>query len=208
MSLALRHRAGSRLVLGTSSLSCASAAGCRAAGSRLPAQRARMAVNMTRKPFRRPLARLLHDAWQGVCREFLIVAIDFDRAFGIHAAALTLRSARAGVLADNLANADTPGFKARDIDFREAMAQAVGDADTQAVRLERTHQAHLEGDAAGMRGGLEPSYRIPTQPSVDGNTVDSQIEKAAFMDNAVRYQATLGFLDNRIQSLRRALTGE
>ena len=139
------------------------------------------------------------------------MAITFDKAFGNHADALILRSQRAGVLAANLANADTPGYKARDFDFRRALEAASGTGSGESVTLARTDAAHL--DATGSRadgGGLRPTlqFRQPEQPSVDGNTVDVQTERAEFTENAVRYQATLGFLTSRIQGLRTALRGE
>lgn len=139
------------------------------------------------------------------------MAIDFDNAFGNHAAALTLRSQRAGVLAANLANADTPGFKARDFDFRSALEAASGSAAGEGVSLARTDAGHM--DASGNRAdgaSLPPTlqFRQPSQPSVDNNTVDVQTERAAFTENAVRYQATLGFLNARIQGLRTALRGD
>ena len=136
------------------------------------------------------------------------MGINFDDAFGPHAAALTLRSQRAGVLAANLANADTPGFKARDFDFRAALDNAIGETDE---KIRRTHAAHLDID--GNRadgGGVRPTlaFRVSTQPSVDGNSVDMQTERAAFTENAVRYQVSLNFLQSRIQGLRTALRGE
>ncbi len=141
------------------------------------------------------------------------MAINFDRAFGLHADALVLRSQRAGVLAANLANADTPGFKARDFDFRAALANATGDADgADAGALRRTNAAHL--DAGGNRAdqgdaGTPPlAFRVSTQPSIDGNSVDTQTERAQFTENAVRYQASLNLLQARIKGLRTALRGE
>ena len=131
------------------------------------------------------------------------MALDLDKALGIHAQALVLRARRAEVLAANLANADTPGYKARDLDFRNALARAREGADGAALRV--THPRHLGG--AEPPGG-ELLYRLPLQPSVDGNTVDSQVEKAAFMENAVQYQATLSFLGGRFKGLLTAIKGE
>ena len=136
------------------------------------------------------------------------MAINFDSAFGPHAAALSLRSQRAGVLAANLANADTPGFKARDFDFRAALDNATGESD---APMQRTNPAHL--DTGGNRadgGGLRPAlgFRASTQPTLDGNSVDMQTERAAFTENAVRYQVSLNLLQGRIQGLRTALRGE
>jgi flagellar basal-body rod protein FlgB len=139
--------------------------------------------------------------------------MDIDQALGIHALALRLRAARAELLAANLANSDTPGFKARDLDFRAAFEQALGQTTTPAtaVVLRVTHPAHLAG---GTAGGLDPSleafvrYRVPMQPALDGNTVDARREQAEFMDNAVRYQASLTFLGGKLRTLLMAIRGE
>lgn len=127
-----------------------------------------------------------------------------DRALGVSPQVLALRAQRTELLTANIANADTPGFKARDIDFAAAMRAAQGGQQG----LLRTHERHLgsaagAGDAAG-----ELLYRVPSQPSLDGNTVETQREHAAFMDNAIRYQASLQFLDGRISSLRTAIRGQ
>ena len=113
-----------------------------------------------------------------------------DGLFGIHGTALAIRSQRMGVLASNIANASTPGFKARDIDFQAALAASEG--------------AGPGGDAvaAAMR------YRVPNQPTMDGNTVELSAEQTAFAENAVQYQTTLSFLNGRIGQLTRALKGE
>ena len=111
-----------------------------------------------------------------------------DSLFGVHAAALEVRAQRMGVLASNIANASTPGFKARDIDFRQALAAAGKDGDA--------------GIAAATK------YRVPTQTSMDGNTVELSAEQTAFAENAVQYQTTLSFLNGRISQLTRALKGE
>lgn len=130
------------------------------------------------------------------------MSLSFDKALGIHADALQLRSRRLELLASNLANADTPNYKARDIDFRAALSQAQGGG----LGLMRTHASHLPVQGGGIGG--EPLYRIPNQPSLDGNTVDAQLEKAAFSENAVQYQASLDFLNSRFRGLRTALKGE
>ena len=111
-----------------------------------------------------------------------------DSLFGVHGAALQVRSQRMGVLASNIANASTPGFKAQDIDFRAALASMEGDS------------------AAGMAGAIK--YRVPNQPSMDGNTVELSQEQTAFAENAVQYQTTLSFLNGRIGQITRALKGE
>lgn len=120
---------------------------------------------------------------------------DLDKAFGIHQQAMLVRSRRAEILAGNIANADTPNFKARDIDFRAILESAQAQA-------QATHQKPLSAMA------FELKYRQPLQPSLDGNTVDVQHEKAAFTENALQYQASLSFLSGKIKTLMRALKGE
>lgn len=113
-----------------------------------------------------------------------------DGLFGVHAAALEVRSQRMGVLASNIANASTPGFKARDLDFNSALASAEG------------------AQARGSDFNAQLKYRVPSQPSMDGNTVELSAEQTAFAENAVQYQTTLAFLNGRISQLSRALKGE
>ncbi len=130
--------------------------------------------------------------------------MNIDKAFGIHAVALQLRARRAEVLAANLANADTPNYKARDLDFKAALKAAAGRESAAALRT--THPRHIGGQ--GNAGGVELRYRVPTQPSADGNTVDTQREQAAFAENALQYQASLTFLNGKIRSLKTAIKGE
>jgi flagellar basal-body rod protein FlgB len=136
------------------------------------------------------------------------MALNLDTYLGVHADALKLQSKRMEVIADNLANSDTPGYKARDIDFRAAMANAGGAGDASApVKLATTNPGHLGTDpTAEATASLK--YRVPLAPSLDGNTVDAQQEQAAFADNTVRYQATLTFLSSRFKSLMTAITGQ
>ncbi|MGD8497730.1 MAG: flagellar basal body rod protein FlgB [Chromatiales bacterium] len=129
--------------------------------------------------------------------------LSIDAHLGIHADALAVRSRRTELLASNIANADTPNYKARDVDFRAALEQARG---AQSGGLRTTHANHISTAAFG--GAMEVGYRVPFQPSLDGNTVDPQQEKAAFAENTVRYQTTLTFLNSKINSLRGALRGE
>jgi flagellar basal-body rod protein FlgB len=133
------------------------------------------------------------------------MALNLDTYLGVHADALKLQSKRMEVIADNLANSDTPGYKARDIDFRAAMANASG-ADT-SVKLTTTNPGHLGTDPT-TEAGANLKYRVPLAPALDGNTVDAQQEQAAFADNTVRYQATLTFLSSRFKSLMTAITGQ
>lgn len=118
--------------------------------------------------------------------------------------ALNLRAFRSEVLAGNIANADTPHYQARDFDFRAAMRGALA---ASGVGMARTAPAHLEplGTAAGMP---RLQFRAPTQPSIDGNTVELDAEVSRFSDNAIRYQAALTFMNSRISGLRTALTGQ
>jgi len=115
-----------------------------------------------------------------------------ERLFGIHGAALTLRSERMGVIASNIANAATPGFKARDIDFNAALD----------ARLARERGVATPGADTRML------YRRPTMPSLDGNTVELNREQVAFAENAVAYSATLSFVQGRVNTITRALKGE
>ena len=130
--------------------------------------------------------------------------IDFDSALGPLPQALALRARRTELLAGNLANADTPGYKARDIDFRAAMQAVQGR--TSGVTLRTTNPGHMT--LSSSRGNPPVQYRVPDSPSLDGNTVDSQREQAEFTENALGYQATLTFLNGRLKGLRKALRGE
>jgi len=114
---------------------------------------------------------------------------------------------RGELIANNLANADTPGYQARDIDFRQAMARASGGATT-GVTLSTTQSGHI-GSATSADAATNPDlkYRTPLAPALDGNTVDAQIEQAAFAENAVRYQATLTFLNSKFRGLLTAILG-
>jgi flagellar basal-body rod protein FlgB len=138
------------------------------------------------------------------------VAFNLDSYLGVHAKALGLREKRTELLARNLANADTPGYKAQDLDFRAALASAEGH--NSAGTLRATQPGHIgAGDSAALQPGNTEAflkYRTPLAPSLDGNTVDAQLEQAAFADNAVRYQATLTFLTSKFQSLMTAITGQ
>lgn len=130
------------------------------------------------------------------------MAISFDKALGKFPDHLSLYGERSSLLAANIANADTPGFKAKDIDFRSVLAKAGGEN----MVMKTTHANHLGGASAASSASL--LYRIPTQSSVDGNTVDTQVEQAEFAENAVRYQSTLTFLNGKFKGLRLAIKGE
>ncbi|MBN2647041.1 MAG: flagellar basal body rod protein FlgB [Thiotrichales bacterium] len=130
-----------------------------------------------------------------------------ESIFGIHEHALQVRTQRGQILASNLANADTPNFKARDIDFRAALALQQDAFHKESLPMQATSHRHLAGDTLlSTQDFLK--YRLPTQPSLDGNTVEAHIEKAQFMENAMQHQATLEFIDSRISGIRGALRGE
>lgn len=131
--------------------------------------------------------------------------ITIDSALGVYADALKLRARRAEVLASNLANADTPNYKARDFDFHAALAQAQQSAG--AGTLTVTHANHI-ATAGGVASPTELAYRIPMNSSLDGNTVDGSQEQAAFAENALQYRATLTFLSSRMRGLLTAIRGE
>jgi flagellar basal-body rod protein FlgB len=131
--------------------------------------------------------------------------INFDTAFGIHDEALRVRTQRARVIAANLANADTPHYKARDMDFRQVLG-AMTDGNAGTV-MRTTHPRHLSGGDSPLPGA-ELLYRVPNQPALDGNTVDPSVEQAAFMSNAVRYQASLRFLSSKVKTLLTAIRGD
>lgn len=134
------------------------------------------------------------------------MAISIDKQFGIHQHALQLRSQRAGVLANNIANSDTPGYKARDIDFQSLLASKMGESSDH-LNLKTTQSGHASNLLQGETiGGLK--YRNPSQPAIDGNTVDAQKEKTEFMRNTMEYQAVFEFMNGKVKSLISAIKGE
>lgn len=132
-----------------------------------------------------------------------------DRHFAGPELALNLRSLRSEVLASNIANADTPHYQARDFDFSAALRHALdaGGNGQASVALARTSSMHLDG-TRGAAAAPRLDYRVPVQPSIDGNTVELDIELAQFSENAVRTQADLTFLGDRIRGLQTAISGQ
>ena len=124
-----------------------------------------------------------------------------ESILGVHEAALLYRARRMEVLAANLANADTPRYQARDLTFSAVMNDQLGAA----RQLATTDARHLRIDPLTSRTALQ--YRIPHQPSLDGNTVEADLELARYAENAVSYQASLLFATGKISTLRSALTG-
>lgn len=118
-----------------------------------------------------------------------------ESLFGIHGKALALRSQRLSLLASNIANASTPGYKARDIDFDAALKEA-------------TDSANGSGSSVSKAVDDSMGYRVPLQPSLDGNTVELSTEQTLFAENAVKYRTTLSFLEGRLNTITRALKGE
>lgn len=132
------------------------------------------------------------------------MAISFENALGIHEKALTLRNKRTAVIANNIANADTPGFKARDMDFKAVLS---GHGEAKASKgLMTSNSRHIGSSNPATEVSL--SYRVPTQASLDGNTVDEQQENAAFAKNAIEHQASFQFLNGKFTGLIKALRGE
>ena len=129
----------------------------------------------------------------------------FDNIFGIHEQALLLHGQRLSVLTANLANADTPNYKARDIDFAEVLGNT--GAGQAALPVTMTNAAHMVMNDGELPAG-ELKYRNPYQASLDGNTVEMPVEQAAFSENNVRYQASLGFINSRISLLQFAIAGQ
>jgi flagellar basal-body rod protein FlgB len=126
-----------------------------------------------------------------------------DNHFATQAAALDLRARRQQMIASNIANADTPHYKATDLDFGAAFADALAGRGEGSVALLRTAPGHMAGAGAPTSPHLQ--YRPELQSAVDGNTVDMDIERAAFADNAVRYEAGLTFVNGRLRGLLDAM---
>ena len=128
----------------------------------------------------------------------------FENVFGIHEQALLLHGERLGVLANNLANADTPGYKARDIDFSAVLSQTQGETE---LPLQVDNAAHITFNDSELPPG-DLKYRNPYQASLDGNTVEMPVEQAAVSEDNVRYQASLNFINSQISELQLAIAGQ
>lgn len=132
------------------------------------------------------------------------MSFNLDNSFGIFPRAMQLHEQRAEILANNLANQDTPGFKARDLNFRDALS-AIKTQVKSPKDLYRTERDHMENSMSFALDFIK--YRQSSQPSLDGNTVDGQIEQAEYSENALRYLASLRFLSDRINGLKNAIRG-
>ncbi|MCX7194004.1 MAG: flagellar basal body rod protein FlgB [Proteobacteria bacterium] len=129
-----------------------------------------------------------------------------DEALRFHQSALSLRGARQELLAANIANADTPGYKARDIDFASALQNAVAGSSVK-LPMATSSAMHLEGNTGSQIMGAPVQYRRPDQPSADGNTVNMDVERAQFADNALRYEASVKFTSDELKDMLAALQG-
>ncbi|MQA55660.1 flagellar basal body rod protein FlgB [Pseudomonas piscis] len=135
------------------------------------------------------------------------MSISFDKALGIHEQALGFRAKRAEVLANNISNADTPNYKARDLDFSAVLAEQNEKVSKGTFGLNLTNNRHIE--AQGVSAGDESlQYRTPMQPSIDQNTVDAQLEQSNYAQNAVEFQASFTLLNSKFKGLVAALRGE
>lgn len=131
-----------------------------------------------------------------------------DREIGFQHTALNLRSYRQELLASNIANADTPHYKARDIDFKSALNAALSGKSEGSVVLARTQAGHLPGSGDASSHGVALRYRSEFQGAVDGNTVNMDIERAAFAENALQTEAMLTFISSRFKNLASAIQGQ
>ena len=128
-------------------------------------------------------------------------SINFNNALGVHPDAMLLRGKRAEILANNLANSDTPGFKARDINFQAMLAK-----ETQTgMAMSSTNSAHISSSSSQSNSLL---FRNPSQPSIDGNTVDTQLEQTLFSRNAMDYNTSFEFVNGSFKGLKSAIRGE
>lgn len=132
------------------------------------------------------------------------MAISFDKALGIHQHTLGIRAQRAEVLSSNIANADTPNYKARDVDFAKAMQSA--QSRQSGLTMAKSDSQHFDLTALTQQN---VAYRVPNQPDTgDGNTVDMQQEQSTFMQNALEYQMSLGFLESKFSGMKKAIRGD
>jgi flagellar basal-body rod protein FlgB len=129
-----------------------------------------------------------------------------DQALKFQQTALNLRAQRSQLLASNIANADTPRFKARDIDFKSALAQAASGRSSGALPLALSAGRHLQSPAAALPPGTR--YRTEQQSSIDGNTVNLDVERAQFAENAIHYESSITFINGTLKSLQTAITGQ
>ena len=131
--------------------------------------------------------------------------ISFEKAFSVHDDSMVMWARRSSILASNIANADTPNYKARDVDF-QSLLRGIDRSQATNLKLAGTHARHIQHTAASLEPELK--YRNPLHASLDGNTVDSHIEQSKFAENALRYQVSFTLLNGKIRGLMNALKGE
>ncbi|KQQ57097.1 flagellar biosynthesis protein FlgB [Pseudomonas sp. Leaf127] len=136
------------------------------------------------------------------------MSINFDKALGIHEKALNFRAQRAEVLANNISNADTPGYKARDLDFSAVLAAETEKVNKGQFAMNTTNGRHIEAQGSGSDNEGVLLYRTPSAPSLDQNTVDSQVEQASYTQNSMSFQASFTLLNSKFKGLVSALRGE
>jgi flagellar basal-body rod protein FlgB len=138
-----------------------------------------------------------------------------DASLNFHQTALRVRNQRQELLASNIANADTPQYKARDIDFKSAMQSALqqtttGNSTVSAGAMQQTNTGHMNGQAGNgyVASASDPLFRSVVQGSVDGNTVDMDVERNAYVDNGIRYEASLTMISGQIKKMLSAINGQ
>ena len=134
------------------------------------------------------------------------MAISFQQAVGLYESALRIRTEKASLIASNLANADTPNYKAKDIQFHDAL-KAATDNGSSPLKLSGTQSGHIDVNGSSSFASQQ-FYRTPLQPSVDGNTVEEQVEHAEFMKNNLEFQAAFTLLDGNFKGMAKAVRGE
>ncbi len=127
-----------------------------------------------------------------------------DEALRFQQTALNLRAARQELLASNIANADTPNYKAKDVNFATALQNAMAGT-APALPAAQTSPMHLQGNTDQAIMGSPVMYRVPAQPSADGNTVDMDVERTQFTDNALRYEASVSFVSDELKDIQAAI---
>jgi len=130
-----------------------------------------------------------------------------DRELSAKTSALNLRAYRQELLASNIANADTPHFKARDIDFKSAFENVMSSRNVGGINLNRTAQGHLDGQGDGQYSS-QAQYRTEYQGAVDGNTVNIDVERGAFAENSIHMEALLTFIKGSMQQMQTAIQGQ
>lgn len=149
-----------------------------------------------------------HNLLKHPCRRYRrgesVMSNTLDNVFGLSSQALDVWQRRSEVIASNIANADTPNYQARDVDFRQVLQQASGSTDGSTLAMSAPTPGQID---ATTQSADALKYRVPLQPSLDGNTVDAQVEQSAFASNMVHYQASLSFINSTIQQLRLAING-